>query len=248
LQEKVKNVIGPWKSGKFMPLRQRSFSINTYCYSKLWFKCSSINLRVCDFSKISATIKSWLFQDQLLKPEDFVLYRSREQGGLDLTHAESKARALLIRSFLETAVNPTFTRNTYHEALYKWHVEDDRSIINPGIPPYYDQTFFNMIRNGKHEGLLRISTMTTSMWYRVILESTVTHRAGQGTANELIPCRVEEKYPDKDWDRAWSYLVLPGLPSDLTSFLWLMIHNLLPTKERLFRLGMPNINENTCDF
>ena len=189
-----------------------------------------------------------IFQDQLLKPEDFVLYRSCEQGGLDLTHAESKARALLIRSFLETAVNPTFTRNTYHEALYKWHVEDDRSIINPGIPPYYDQTFFNMIRNVKHEGLLRISTMTTSMWYRVILESTVTHRAGQGTANELIPCRVEEKYPDKDWDRAWSYLVLPGLPSDLTSFLWLMIHNLLPTKERLFRLGMPNINENTCDF
>jgi hypothetical protein len=111
LQDKVKNVIWPWKSGKFMPLRQRSYSINTFCYSKLWFKCSSINLRVCDFDKITAIIKSWLFQDQLLKPEDFVLYRPREHGGLDLVHAESKAQALLIRSFLETAVNPTLKRN-----------------------------------------------------------------------------------------------------------------------------------------
>ena len=27
-----------------------------------------------------------------------------------------------------------------------------------------------------------------------------------------------------------------------------MLHNLLPTKERLFRLSMPNVNENTCEF
>ena len=45
LQIRVKNVIGPWKGGKFMPLSQRSHSINCYCLSKVWFRCSSINLR-----------------------------------------------------------------------------------------------------------------------------------------------------------------------------------------------------------
>ena len=35
LQERVKNVIGPWKGGKFMPLSQRSHSLNTYCLSKV---------------------------------------------------------------------------------------------------------------------------------------------------------------------------------------------------------------------
>ena len=76
LQEKVKNVIGSWKAGKFMPLSQRSHSINTYCLSKVWFRCSSINLRICDSAKITSNIKSWLFQDQLEKPEDFLLYRN----------------------------------------------------------------------------------------------------------------------------------------------------------------------------
>jgi hypothetical protein len=30
LQDKVEKIIGPWKSGKFMPLAQRTHSINLY--------------------------------------------------------------------------------------------------------------------------------------------------------------------------------------------------------------------------
>ena len=123
-------------------------------------------------------------------------------------------------------------------------IEVSSTLVNP----YYDQMFFNVIRDVKQDGSLRISTMTTSMWYRVILESTVTHAVGLSGTRELRPCKVEEKHPENDWERIWTYLIIPGLPSDLTSFLWLMLHNLLPTKERLFRLNMPNINENTCDL
>ena len=38
LQDKVKKVIGPWKSGKVMHLSQRNASINTYCLTKVFFK------------------------------------------------------------------------------------------------------------------------------------------------------------------------------------------------------------------
>ena len=122
----MKNVIGPWKGGRFMPLSQRSHSINTYCYSKIWFKCPSLNLRSCDFEKMTAQAKSWLFQDQLEKPEDFVLYRPRTFGGLNLIHIETKALALQISSFVDSAGSPTFIRNKFHEALYKWNIENDR--------------------------------------------------------------------------------------------------------------------------
>ena len=133
LQERVNNVIRPWKGGKFMTLSLRSFSLNTYCLSKLWFKCPSVNLRVCDYTKITSCIKSWLFQDQLEKPEDFVLYRVRRLGGLGLVHVESKSKALLTRSLMETAANPTFRRNHYHEALYRWHVMNVRTIVKPEV-------------------------------------------------------------------------------------------------------------------
>ena len=48
LQDRVQKTIGPWRGGKFMPLTSRPHSINTYCLSKIWFRTSSINLRLCD--------------------------------------------------------------------------------------------------------------------------------------------------------------------------------------------------------
>ena len=248
IQEKVKKVIGPWKGGKFMPLSQRSHSINTYCYSKIWFKCPSINLRSCDHDKMTAQAKSWLFQDQLEKPEDFVLYRPRAYGGLGLVHIESEATALMIRSFMESAVHPAFRRNIFHEALYKWHVEKDRSIINPGLPPYYPDNFFAKIREVKEENLLNIITMPTATWYKVLLENYITHEVNDTGIREYKLCKTETKHPSIDWENTWSLSVTPGLCSDMTSFLWRMLHCLLPTRERLFRLNMPGTTSPFCDL
>ena len=104
LQEKVKNTIGPWRGGKFMPLIQRSFSVNTYCTSKLWFRAASINLRENDIKEINSQIRSWIFADQLERPEDIVLYRPRDKGGLGLINVKFKAFAELIRTFLDSAL------------------------------------------------------------------------------------------------------------------------------------------------
>ena len=58
LQSRVQNCIGSWRSGKFMPLVFRSFSTNTYCLSKVWFRTGSIDLRVGDIKAITSKVKS----------------------------------------------------------------------------------------------------------------------------------------------------------------------------------------------
>ena len=58
LQDRVKDTTSPWRGGKFMPLTSRPHSLNTYCLSKVLFRCSSINLRVSDLTKISSYMKS----------------------------------------------------------------------------------------------------------------------------------------------------------------------------------------------
>ena len=120
-----------------MELSLRSHSVNTYCLSKVWFKSASIDLRVMDSNQILSNIKSWIYADQLIKPEELVLYRSRQLGGLGLVNVKYRAMAELIKSFLDTAINSKFKRNLYHHALYRWHIEDDRDIPNPGKPPYF---------------------------------------------------------------------------------------------------------------
>ena len=67
-----------------MPLTLRPYSANTYVMSKVWFKCSSMNLRVQDITSINSSVKSWLYQDCFEKPSELVLYRSPQDGGLGL--------------------------------------------------------------------------------------------------------------------------------------------------------------------
>ena len=106
LQNKVKSIVAAWKGGKFMPLTQRPFSINCYCLSKIWFRCASLPLRACDFSTITSSLKSWIYADQLEKPNELALYRPRKHGGLALINVQFKSLSLLIKTFLEMAVVP----------------------------------------------------------------------------------------------------------------------------------------------
>ena len=48
-----------------------------------------------------------------------------------------------------------------------------------------------------------------------------------------------------DLEQTWTPAVTPGLPSDQTTFLWQMLHDILPTRERL---SMPDISSPTCDL
>ena len=130
-----------------MELSGRPWSLNSYALPKVWFRCHSVDLRIADITSITSKVKSWLYQDQLEKPEDMVNYRPPEMGGLGLHHVKIKAEASLIRTFMETAVNPSFRQNQFHNVLYRVYVLTDDSITSPPpMPPYFSQHFFNNIK------------------------------------------------------------------------------------------------------
>ena len=144
--------------------------------------------------------------------------------------------AELIKAFLDTAINPMFRRNLFHQALYSWHVEGERHIPDPGKPAYYSCEFFDMIRSVKSEGLLRLSSMTIGMWYRTLVEKYVMQEMdGNGFQFDIIP-KTERKNPDINWVSIWSLSMASGLDSTDNSFLFCLLHNLLPTQERLHRV------------
>ena len=75
LQDRMKNTLGPWKAGKFMELTMCPHSLNCYAFSKIWHRCTSIDLRAGDVNYINKQAKSWLYADLLEKPEELALYR-----------------------------------------------------------------------------------------------------------------------------------------------------------------------------
>ena len=73
----------------------------------------------------------------------------------------------------------------------------------------------------------------------------VTHTKPEDPS-ALVPCRVERLAPGIDWGRSWLAICVPGLTPEMRSFLWKMLHCILPTQDRLHRMNMPNAPSPLC--
>ena len=76
--------------------------------------------------------------------------------------------------------------------------------------------------------------MTEKQWYRFLLEHKVTMVQAEEN-QELIPYRAELRHPEFELESIWPRIRLPGLGSEISSFLFKVIHDLLPTQERVAR-------------
>ena len=150
-------------------------------------------------------------------------------GGLGVESVKFKALAILIRCFLETAVNPQFQQSLFHSALYRFHILKDNSIPDPGYTPYYSQSFFEAIEQVGHLYSMNVERMTIKDWSRCLTECRLTKDMMSG---QFFPSRAEIITPNNDWINSWRLIRLKGLDSNLASFNFKLIHGLLVTKKR----------------
>ena len=173
------------------------------------------------------------------KNTELVLYRKTEDGGLGLYNVKIRALALLIRTFLETSINPAFKHSLFHEILFRYHVLGEVSLPDPGLPPYYNKDFFNIIRHYHTTSSLNITCMSTKDWYKTLLEDQILMTQPTEQAKSiLIPTRVESVQPNNDWTETGRLAMIHGLGSNLTSFHFKLLHRLLPTQDCVQRLGV----------
>ena len=239
LQDKFKKVVGPWRAGKFMPLTMRPYSLNSYAFPKLWHRCSTIDLRVGDVTAINKQAKAWLYADMLEKPEELALYRQPFDGGFGLHHVQLRALAYQISCFLETSCNPKFRRNQYHESLLKYHVFEE-NIPQPDESTHFKGEFFPALRR-LNSTPLNISKISLKEIYRFLLEEvTMRNELGPQT---LKPLRAELSCPENQWNRVWPMARKQMLGPNICSFLFKLLHQILPTAQRISRI-LPNQSQN----
>ena len=146
--------------------------------------------------------------DQLLKPEELVMYRPAIHGGLGVLHVKVKAMAGLSKTFLEKAGHEKFRTSQYHSMLYRLHVLGDISVPDPGIPPFYSRDFFTTIQKVSNTSTRNIFSMTEREWYNCVMEDSYTMEVGVSGRQEYVQCRVERMSPETDWGNVWRLAVL----------------------------------------
>ena len=77
--------------------------------------------------------------------------------------------------------------------------------------------------------------MTEGQWYRILVEQNVTMEESDTGEPKFIACRVERASPWTDWEISWRLARLPGLGPEQSSFIFKLLHQILPTQERVSR-------------
>ena len=116
-------------------------------------------------------------------------------------------------------------------------MKDDKSMENPGIPPFYSASFFETIKKVYTKSPLKIANMTEAQWYHILLKENVTKEKNEEQGHSFIPCRAELMNMGNDWETSWKRMRLKGLGSELVSFLFKLLHHLFVTQERLSRIN-----------
>ena len=176
----------------------------------------------------------------LAKPEEMVLHRPHQQGGLGLHSVKYKALAGYITTYLQTAANPKYIPNLLHSLLFKKHVlGEDVPGAPDQLPPYFTPELFAIMKKVKNESPLNIVNMSEKDWTRLLTEDYVTMLPDQeNNPRKFIPCRAELVNPTTDWSLSWAACRQPGVPPELASFLWRMMLNLLCTQAKLLSLPL----------
>ena len=135
-------------------------------------------------------------------------------------------------------LSPMFPTNYYLNTLYRWYVLEERVVADPGRHPYYSVAFFSVIKDIHLNTPLNVTWVSMKEWYQILLERGVTHNSEYIDSPQiLITSRLEESHPGKDLTHSYRMCRLFGLSPDQKSFMFKMVQNLLPTRERLNRLG-----------
>ena len=98
----------------------------------------------------------------------------------------------------------------------------------------------------KQEGLLRISNLSIRQWYRLLVDQCVLNTIDGNDQPIKLLNRCERDHPEIMWDTVWSLAAIRGLKSVDSSFLFCLLHSLLPTQERLFRIFGNKVASSYC--
>ena len=164
---------------------------------------SIIDLRIGDIQVFNKTAKSFLYVDLLEKPDELTLYRNIEDCGRGLINIQIRAKAAFISTFLQTAINPKFCRNFYHNYLYQ-HFIMGENFPKPDIPPNFAGDFFPTIRRLKNS-TIDIDDCTLKNVYNFLMTDILrTEQQAQNlndlnnddeTDSPLIPLKYETISP-----------------------------------------------------
>ena len=179
------------------------------------------------------------------RPNEVLLFRPPELGGLGLTNVYARATANLVKNFVEMGLRESKSASLYMNAIFRAFVcgEEGLTVKKPSfLPP----EVFSIVKEAMQDS--NILLITTRGWQDRITRRAITHvsDATSGICT-MIETPLEESTEKREWGDMWTNSRCPGLSPENKSWLFKFCQDLLPTNVKLHKFRLEDSpNCSTC--
>ena len=230
----VQKCLMSWKAKPVHNFSQRAFVLKVFATSKLWYLAQILPIPKSTIQYLEQQVGAFIWRGHMERISLHELYLDTNQGGLGLPNISAKADSLFLMHLIRILKVDCPTR----DHLMYWSGISLRDALPELIPALKSE---NMTKYFKHAvNLIKDSSLSVE----VRLENLYLFKSKsiyEDFTSTTLPPKVEDKF-DFDWDRVWGRLNLGSVPVDAKNIMFLVIHDIYPNKQRLFRMGKPGTN------
>ena len=234
---KFQNCLHSWSSRFFPSLRSRVEVLNTFALSRVFYLASILPVNKTMVSKFESALgnflwkkSGWLLQVALNEVKNMPV-----KGRLGLFCIDGMCNSLMLSQFLKL-LKSNDTKSLAHisfwigDSLADLLLGADNGVHPADIPEYFHHIEYLI-------SMARVDDDFVSNW------RSITNKQLYSCSIQSLPSTKVEQDAGISYDNVWKRIHMPILDSASRDICYLLVHNKLPVKERLFRvnlIGDPN--------
>ena len=236
LVESFRGVLCSYNLRALDTIQQRTDVLKIYACSKLWYKCQVLPLPAAAAGQLDTIVYRFLWRGKLEKLALQEVCNTQEDGGLGAVDIRSKADALFIKQSCRMLAEPSSRAGKhikYWIGLYlgRYIPELGRGAHSERVPKYY-RHFRRLM-----EEIFMLDEVDPQR-----LEMIKVKEVYKQFTSTLPPPKVVYKH-NLPWQKVWDRINHPVLEVKEREMMFLLVHNILPTRERLLRLNQADTDQ-----
>lgn len=232
---KFMNSIRSWFSRSGLLLQARINILKTFALSRVYYIASVLPLPKTTAKKFEGSIGNFIWKSSgwVLRVAQDELKNDPKKGGLNLVCLTSMAKSLLLSQFLRL-LKGVYSKAVSHVGYWIGDsLADLLANVGNGDHPNDIPEYFEIIESLVVEG--RVDDIVTVNGWKQI-----TNRKLYFEKRKLFPTPKVETDEGISYKKTWSYLCSSVLQASSQETCFLLVHQKIPVKERLFRIGLRN--------
>ena len=231
--EKFQNIVKSWSPRILDTLNQRVEVLKMFALSRVYYVASILPIRKTMIKKFEKEMGNfvWRASGRVLRVPIGELVNAPEAGGLGLPCLQSMCSSLLLSQLLRM-LDSGDRKSIGHVDYWLGEVLGDM-VVGLGsdqyaevLPEYFTQ-LEELVVNA------RTADLVSGNGWRTITNKIIY---SEHAKNFQVPKMVRES--GFGYEGVWKRLMKPVLPAVAKDILFLLVHNKLPVRERLFRIGL----------